>query len=87
MNIISKNFELRCISGDTKANGETDFKGETSVLDTEQRIDFLNEYARAMKDILGDVSLNTEIVTLTESKERLGKIKPPEFATCNENET
>lgn len=76
MNIISKNFELRYISGDTKANGESDFKGETSVLDTEQRIDFLNEYARAMKDILGDVSLNTEIVTLTESKERLGKIKP-----------
>lgn len=76
MNIISKNFELRYISGDTKANGETDFKGETSVLNTEQRIDFLNEYARAMKDILGDVSLDTEIVTLNESKERLGKIKP-----------
>jgi hypothetical protein len=46
MKTISESFELRYFSQDTNANGETDFKGETSVLDNEQRITFLNEYAK-----------------------------------------
>ncbi len=37
---ISKNFELRYISNNPKADGETDFKGETSILTTEERIVF-----------------------------------------------
>ena len=76
MNIISKNLELRCISRDKKANGETDFKGETSTLTTEERIDFLNEYARQLPEMFDDFSLDEPIVTLGEAKKRLDKIKP-----------
>jgi len=31
----SKSFELRYFSNDSKANGETDFKGETATFTTE----------------------------------------------------
>lgn len=76
MNIISKNFELRYISHNPAANGETDFKGETSTLSTEQRVDFLNEYARKMEGMYDDFSLDEPIVTLDEAKARLEKVKP-----------
>ncbi|MBQ3427467.1 MAG: hypothetical protein IJH37_10055 [Clostridia bacterium] len=76
MNKLSENFELRYISSDPSANGETDFKGETSTLSTEDRISFLNEYARRMKDFYEDVSLDKEIVTLDAARSRLAKIKP-----------
>lgn len=77
MNIISKNLELRYVSHDSKANGETDFKGETSTLTTEQRVEFLNTYAEKLPKMFGDFSLDKQIVTLDEAKEYLkSKIKP-----------
>lgn len=76
MNILSKNFELRCISHNKKANGETDFKGETSTLITEERVEFLNEYARQLSKMFNDFSLDEPVVTLEEAKKRLEKIKP-----------
>lgn len=77
MNILSKNLELRYISHDTKANGETDFKGETSTLSTQQRIEFLNEYAKKLPAMFEDFSLSKPIVTLDEAREYLNtKIKP-----------
>ncbi|MFW5944904.1 MAG: hypothetical protein ACOCTU_06555, partial [Bacteroidota bacterium] len=42
---ISKSFELRYLSDNPEANGETDFKGETAVFDTEQRVNFLHHWA------------------------------------------
>lgn len=75
MKAISKSFELRYFSQDDKANGETDFKGETSVLDTDQRISFLNEYANQMEKNRQDVDLYNPIVTASEVKTVLGKIK------------
>ena len=44
MNTISKNFELRYVSSDSRADGETDFKGETSTLTTDERVRYLNTY-------------------------------------------
>ena len=38
-------FEMRYLTSDAKANGVTDFHGETEVFDTEQRIEALNNYA------------------------------------------
>ena len=35
-------FEMRHFLGDAKANGVTDFHGETEVFDTEQRVEALN---------------------------------------------
>ena len=48
MKMLSRNVELRFVSQDPKANGETDFKGETSTLSTQQRIDYLNRYAEVL---------------------------------------
>lgn len=77
MKILSKNLELRYISHDANANGETDFKGETSTLTTQQRIDFLNTYAEKLPKLFGDFSLDKPIVTLDTAREYLkNKIKP-----------
>lgn len=76
MNRISRNYELRYFSTDIKADGETDFKGETSTLTTEQRIDFLDTYAQKLPGIFEDFSLDKPVVLLEEAKERLAKIKP-----------
>lgn len=42
--VLSRSFELRWVSDDAKANGETDFKGPTAIHGTAQRIQFLNAY-------------------------------------------
>ena len=76
MNAISKNFELRYVSSDSRADGETDFKGETSTLTTDERVRYLNEYARRIPEYVHDFSLDREIVPLDEAKKRLGEIKP-----------
>ena len=76
MKLISDNFELKVISQDRNANGETDFKGETSTLTTEQRVEFLNAYAKRMGRQYEDFSLEEPIVSLEEARERLARIKP-----------
>lgn len=76
MQIVSKNFELRYFSADASANGETDFKGETSTLSTQQRIDYLNTYARQLPRLFDDFSLEQPIVPLETARERLSQIKP-----------
>lgn len=76
MNMLSRNVELRFISRDPAANGETDFKGETSTLNTQQRIEYLNRYAEVLPQYVDHFSLDEPIVTLEEAKERLARIKP-----------
>ena len=48
-----RSFELRYFSNDPKADGETDFKGPTSVFDTEKRVEFLKTYAAFASDFVG----------------------------------
>lgn len=74
--IISRSFEMRFFSDDPKANGETDFKGETSVLSTEERITFLTRYADFASSYFEDPMLDKLVVEESEVKEQLGKIKP-----------
>ncbi|HBL75003.1 MAG: hypothetical protein A2W90_07590 [Bacteroidetes bacterium GWF2_42_66] len=69
-------YEIRYFSKDTKANGETDFKGETSTLNTDQRIEFLKYYADQVSSYYGDKNLNTEVVSDKEAIDFLKKIKP-----------
>lgn len=76
MKKLCENFEMRYISHSPEANGETDFKGETSTLTTQERIRFLNAYAKSLPRLFEDFSLTKEIVTLKEAKERLKSIKP-----------
>lgn len=76
MKTISDSFELRFVSRAPCADGETDFKGETSTLTTEQRVDYLNEYARTMHAFYPDIDLDNPVVTLAQARERLAAIKP-----------
>lgn len=76
MKIVSRNFEMRFISNDQNANGETDFKGGTSTLTTQQRVDYLNAYARKISEYVEDFSLDDQIVPMGEALERLNRIKP-----------
>lgn len=81
---ISSSFEIRYFTKDMKANGETDFKGETSIFDTEQRIRFLTYYANEVSAYYGDKDLNTEVAPDNEVKSLMTSIKPqplPEVRT------
>ena len=78
----SKSFELRYFSNDPKANGETDFKGETATFTTEQRMELLRHYADFAQDFFNDKNLDYEVVSDAEATEATQKIKPqpqPEF--------
>jgi hypothetical protein len=74
--VISKSFELRFFSDDPKANGETDFKGETSVLNTDERIAFLKRYADFATAFFEDPLLDKLVVTESEVKEVQSRLKP-----------
>jgi len=73
---LSAGYEVRYFSRDPAANGETDFKGETTVLDTEERIRLLKYYANEVSSYYGDKDLNTQVVTDQEIKEFLDELKP-----------
>lgn len=76
MHILSENVELRYVSHDPAANGETDFKGETSTLTTQQRIDYLNRYAEVLPRHVKNFDLDTPIVPLGKAIERMKSLKP-----------
>lgn len=76
MHILSENVELRYVSRDPAANGETDFKGETSTLTTQQRIDYLNRYAEVLPRHVKNFDLDTPIVPLAKAIERTKALKP-----------
>ncbi len=67
---------MRYFTRDEKANGVTDFHGETEWLDTEERIELLSYYADYASRTWGDPNLNTPLFNEEQVKERLAKIKP-----------
>jgi hypothetical protein len=73
---ISRSFELRYVTADGKANGETDFKGTTSVFTTEQRLEFLSHYEKVAGKFFGDTNWDTKIVSDEEVGQTLRQIKP-----------
>lgn len=74
--IVSRSFELRYISDNDAANGESDFKGSTSVFDTEQRIKYLGHYADYASRFFEDISLKTKAVSSEELSSALANLKP-----------
>ncbi|WP_020531262.1 hypothetical protein [Flexithrix dorotheae] len=72
----SKTFELRYFTNDPKANGETDFKGETEYLSVEQRVEYLKHYADYASRFFKDQEFNTKVVEDSEVENALSKIKP-----------
>ncbi len=73
---ISKSFELRYFASDEKADGETDFKGETEYFNTEQRIEYLEKYEEYAGQFFNNPDWNKLVVTDDEAKEKAAKIKP-----------
>lgn len=72
----SASFELRYFSREAKANGETDFKGETGVFTTDERVNFLKNYARIASEWFDDRDYNTEVVSDDEIRQALDRIRP-----------
>jgi hypothetical protein len=73
---ISRSFELRYVTAGEKANGETDFKGKTSIFTTEQRLEFLNQYEKFAGRFFGDKNWNMRIVSDEEVRQTLRQLKP-----------
>lgn len=73
---LSETFEYRYLTGDAKANGETDFKGETEWFDTGQRVSFLKDYADYASGFFGDPDLDQKIVSDKEIRQLIRDIKP-----------
>ncbi|RIH67290.1 glycosyl hydrolase family 2 [Mariniphaga sediminis] len=73
---LSRSFEMRYFTNDSKANGETDFLGETQWMTTDQRIGFLKEYARVAADFFDNPNLDKQIVSDTEISDLLKNVKP-----------
>ena len=69
-------FDMRWLTNDAKANGITDFHGETEWLDTTQRVEALNLYADFASKFWGDPRLNTPMFTDLQVSEKTSQIKP-----------
>ena len=73
---LSQTFEIRYFTNDPNANGETDFKGETEWMNTNQRIHFLNDYANYASRFFGDTCFDKKIVYDKEVKKVIDQLKP-----------
>lgn len=71
-----KSFELRYVTSDTIADGETDFKGSTEYFSTEQRIEYLRNYFSYASSYFSDNSMSKKVVDDSELDSALNKIKP-----------
>ncbi|MBO4642438.1 MAG: glycosyl hydrolase family 2 [Bacteroidaceae bacterium] len=80
----SSSFEMRYFTRDVKANGVTDFHGETEWLSLEQRMEALNFYADYASRRWGDPNLNTPLFTEKEVDEQLSRIKPQPSTTIRQ---
>lgn len=80
--VVSRAFELRYLSRDPKANGETDFKGPTAVFDTEQRMEYLRHYADYAVRFFNDPRLDSKVVNGDEVSGTLRGIKPQPLPTA-----
>ena len=74
-------FEMRYFTSDQKANGETDFHGETEWMTLDQRIDFLNKYADFASREWNDIHFNKKNVEQNEISAILKNIKPQPLTT------
>ena len=73
---LSRAFELRYVSDNPAADGETDFKGETEVFDTDQRVEYLKHWAEYGSRFFNDPHLDTKIVSDEEVRKITRAIKP-----------
>jgi len=81
---ISRAFELRHFTSSDKANGETDFKGQTAIFDTQMRIRFLQDYANYATRFFNDHQLDKLVVEKAELNNIVKNIKPQPLPTVRQ---
>lgn len=59
---VSQSFELRYVTSDPAADGETDFKGATAWFDTPRRVEYLQKYAAYASRWFDDRTLAEQVV-------------------------
>ncbi len=74
--VLSLSFELRYVTSDPKANGETDFKGATEWMTTPQRIEYLTHWQQYASHFFNDASLAEQVVTDDEVAYAMQRLKP-----------
>ena len=72
----SRSFELRYVTNDAKANGETDYKGATEWMTTDQRVAYLTHWQRYASRFFGDQTLAEQVVTDDEVATAMKQLKP-----------
>lgn len=72
---VTSTFEMRYFTSDAKADGETDFSGETEWMSLDQRIDFLSKYADFASGFYGNPDLEIPIVSDKDLQQTAGRIK------------
>ncbi len=73
---LSHSFELRYVTTDTKANGETDYKGATEWMNTDQRVEYLTHWAEYATRFFNDQTLAEQVVREEEVVEAMKRLKP-----------
>jgi len=74
-------LEFKFFSKDPRANGDTDFHGETEVFNTNQRVEFLNQYADYASRYFGDPNLDTKVVDDDQVQAAMTDLKPQPMPT------
>ncbi|MBR1410386.1 MAG: hypothetical protein IJ580_04730 [Prevotella sp.] len=72
----SRSFELRYVTNDAKANGETDYKGATAWMTTDQRVEYLKHWQQYASKFFGDQTLAEQVVTDDEVATAMKQLKP-----------
>lgn len=73
---VHTTFEMRYITSDSKADGETDFTGESEWMSLDQRIDFLNKYAAFASGFYGNLGLDKPLIGDEDIRQTVRRIKP-----------
>ncbi len=80
----SSSFELRYFTTDPKANGETDFKGETEYFNTDQRIDYLQTYERLAGSFFANKNWDQLVIDDQEARKIARGIKAQPLPTVRQ---
>jgi hypothetical protein len=74
--VLGRTFELKYFTNNKKADGDTDFIGSTAIFDTDQRVEFLAEYAKQASRFFENPNLDKKVVADADVAAALKKIKP-----------
>lgn len=73
---LSQSFELRYVTSNPNANGETDYKGATEFLTTDQRIAYLTHWQQYARKTFDDEGLDEQVVSKEEVEAAMARLKP-----------